>query len=390
MPKTRYLPVVLTNTARLTFAERQEYQKLGIMADELPTIYLNNRMEKTEYNSVLGLFLEKAERKKKEVLDEEVKQRRQVQSERPLVEPEYPFWGSSLRPLIDLNEKFNLTAAYGYTLKRVIAKHLSVRFGVPIYPIPMLLQHPHFPYLLAKPDFIAVFPNPETGELNQEVLVKCRTATSWKLDELKQAMPVEHELTARQELAVTNLEECIVAYLCDNNEGGLVLYRVSRDYSLESKIIQCAKAFWLKNVEREVLPMPSVLSSAAERDIALYAASRRQYHRPPEVLERGLVELAQQYADQKEVCNQKKKEYGEVDEKLKQLAFRLSPYMVGKEEATCGDIKMRWVQRKSRSFDAEGLALAYPDIYNRFVEEKRLPAFEVRVKKSAQDKKVAA
>ena len=212
MPKMRYLPVVLTNTARLTFAERQEYQKLGIMADELPTIYLNNRMEKTEYNSVLGLFLEKAERKKKEVLDEEVKQRRQVQSERPLVEPEYPFWGSSLRPVIDLNEKFNLTAAYGYTLKRVIAKHLSVRFGVPIYPIPMLLQHPHFPYLLAKPDFIAVFPNPETGELNQEVLVKCRTATSWKLDELKQAMPVEHELTARQELAVTNLEECIVAY----------------------------------------------------------------------------------------------------------------------------------------------------------------------------------
>lgn len=136
--------------------------------------------------------------------------------------------------------------------------------------------------------------------------------------------------------------------------------------------------------------MPSVLSSAAERDIALYAASRRQYHRPPEVLERGLVELAQQYADQKEVCNQKKKEYEEADEKLKQLAFRLSPYMVGKEEATCGDIKMRWVQRKSRSFDAEGLALAYPDIYNRFVEEKRLPAFEVRVKKSAQDKKVAA
>lgn len=65
MPKTRYLPVVLTNTARLTFAERQEYQKLGIMADELPTIYLNNRMEKTEYNSVLGLFLKKRSGRKK-------------------------------------------------------------------------------------------------------------------------------------------------------------------------------------------------------------------------------------------------------------------------------------------------------------------------------------
>ena len=60
MPKTQYQPVILTHTSRLTFEERLEYQKLGIMADELPTIYLNNRMEKTEYSSVLGLFLEKA------------------------------------------------------------------------------------------------------------------------------------------------------------------------------------------------------------------------------------------------------------------------------------------------------------------------------------------
>ena len=64
--------------------------------------------------------------------------------------------------------------------------------------------------------------------------------------------------------------------------------------------------------------------------------------------------------------------------------------MLGKDEAICGDVKMRWIQRKSRSFDAEGLALAYPDIYNRFVQEKNTPAFEVRVKKSAQGKKEAA
>ena len=59
MPRQRYEPVILADTSRLTFPERLEYQKLGIMADDLPTIYLNNRMEKTGYESVLGLFLEK-------------------------------------------------------------------------------------------------------------------------------------------------------------------------------------------------------------------------------------------------------------------------------------------------------------------------------------------
>ena len=390
MPKTQYQPVILTNTSRLTFEERLEYQKLGIMADELPTIYLNNRMEKTEYNSVLGLFLEKVARRTKEELDDAVERRQKEQPGRPPIEPELPIFGCPLRPVANLNEEFSLTAAYGYTLKRVMAKHLSLRFGAPVYPVPMLLQHPHFPYLLAKPDFVAVFPDPETGELSQKVLLKCRTASHWKEDALRQEMPVEHELSVRQELAVTNLDECIVAYLCDNNENSPLLYRVSRDYSLESKLIQCAKDFWIGNVEQGTVPMPAAPSNAAERDIALYAASRRQYHRPPELLERGMAELAQQYAEQKEVYNQKKKEYEAADEELKQLAFRLSPYMLGKEEAVWGDVKMRWIQRKSRSLDAEGLALAYPDIYNRFVQEKNTPAFEVRVKKTVQDRNDAA
>lgn len=60
--------------------------------------------------------------------------------------------------------------------------------------------------------------------------------------------------------------------------------------------------------------------------------------------------------------------------------------MLDREEALCGDVKMRWTQRKTRSVDMDGLALAYPDIYARFVREKVTPGFEVRLKKSAQTK----
>ena len=164
------------------------------------------------------------------------------------------------------------------------------------------------------------------------------------------------------------------------------LYRLDRDYGLETSIIQCAKSFWTENVEAGVLPLPAVPSDAAERDIALYAASRRQYRRPPILIEQGMPELVSAYTRQKGLCDQYKADLEEAKEQLKRLEFDLSAYMLDREEATCGDVKMRWTRRKTRSVDMDGLALAYPDIYARFVREKVTPGFEVRLKKSAQTK----
>lgn len=388
MPRLSYEPVPFADTSRLTFSERLEYQKLGIMADELPTIVLNNRMEKTEYNSVLGLFLEKAARRPKEELDAAVAKRLSEHPEREPTFPELYLFGADRRPVINVDEDFSLTTACGYTLKRIIAKYLSCRLGVPIYSVPLILQHPHYPYLLAKLDFVAVFPDPDTGELNRMVNVQCHTATHWKLAELQSKMPAEHELRCRQEMAVANLDESIVVYLCDNNEGGVVTYRVSRDYTAENSVIQCAKAFWNDTVEAELLPIPTVPSDAAERDIALYAQSRRQYRRPPEILERGMPELTQRYAEQKAVLDERKKLFEEARESLDAIELQLSAHMIGREESACGDVKMRWKKTKSRSTDLDGLALAYPDIYARFVREKVKPGFEVKLKKSAQKQEI--
>lgn len=388
MPKARYDAVPLVDTSRLTFSERLEYQKLGIMAEELPTIYQNDRMEEVEYNSVLGLFLEKTGRKTKEELDQEVEKRREEGPAYPPIEPEATLFGVSRRPVVDVNEDFQLTIAHSYTLKTVLAKYLSARFGVPIYRNTLILQHPHHPFLMARPDFIALFPDPETGELDRQVLVKCKTASHWKLEEIKNQVPAEHELLCRCEMAVANIDEAILAFLCDNNEGGVVLYRLDRDHGVENSIIQCAKRFWTENVEAGVLPLPAVPSDAAERDIALYAASRRQYRRPPEILERGMPELTAAYIQQKDLYDRYKADLEEAKERLKRLEFDLSAYMLDRKEALCGDVKMRWIQRKTRSVDMDGLALAYPDIYARFVREKVTPGFEVRLKKSAQTKEV--
>ncbi len=372
MPRARYDAIPFVDTSKLTFSERLEYQKLGIMAEELPTIYQNDRMEEVEYNSVLGLFLEKTGRKSKEELDREVEQRREEKPAYPPEEPETSLFGASCRPVVDVNEDFQLAVAHSYTLKMVLAKYLSVRFGVPVYRNTLILQHPHHPFLMARPDFIALFPDPETGELDRRVLVKCKAISHWRLEEVKAQVPAEHELLCRCEMAVANIDEAILAYLCDNNAGGVVLYRLDRDYGVESSVTQCAKRFWTENVEAGVLPLPTVPSDA--------------YRRPPELIERGMPELVSAYIRQKALCDQHKTDLEEAKEQLKRLEFGLSTHMIGREEALCGDVKMRWTQRKSRSVDMDGLALAYPDIYARFVREKVTPGFEVKLKKSAQMK----
>ena len=384
MPSARYDAIPFVDTSKLTFSERQEYQKLGIMAEELPTIYQNDQREEVEYDSVLGLFLEKTGRKSREELDREVEQRREEKPLYPPIEPEATLFGASRRPVVDVNKDFQLTIAHSYTLKMVLAKYLSVRLGVPIYKNTLILQHPHHPFLMARPDFIALFPDPETGELSRRVLVKCKAVSHWKQEEIEVQAPAEHELLCRCKMAVTNIDEAILAYLCDNNEGGVILYRLDRDYGMENRIIQCAKGFWTENVEVGVLPLPAVPSDAAERDIALYAASCRQYRRPPELIQQGMPELVSDYSRQKTLYDQYKADMEAAKEQLKRLEFDLSTHMIDRDEARCGDVKLPWTRRKTRSVDMDGLAMAYPDIYARFVREKVTPGFEVRLKKSAQ------
>ena len=64
--------------------------------------------------------------------------------------------------------------------------------------------------------------------------------------------------------------------------------------------------------------------------------------------------------------------------------------MLDDAEGQCGDVKMRWTSRKTRSVDIDGLAAAYPDIYARFVTEKVRPGFEVKLKKPAKKKEQEA
>jgi len=383
VPKKAYEPTQLVDTSRLLYDERQEYRKLGLGQNDAATIFLNDTMEKAGYNSVLGLFLEKVSRSSLEDLNTMVEKRIAEKPERELTVPDLPLFGVNRRPLINFDEDYNLTSGHGYALNTVMAKYLSCRLGVPVYKIPAILQHPQYPFMITSLDFVAVFCNPETGEFDRPVNIQCRTATHWKLDELKGQIPAAHDISCRHQMCVANLDETIIIYLCDNNEDGVVLYKVPRNEDMENKLIQMEKGFWSNHVEAEILPFPRLPSDAAERDIALYAKARLQYHKPPNILERGMPELIKEYAEYKRFADERKQAYEAAKKNLGDISFRLSQFMLDRPEAICGDVKMKWRQYKSRSLDHEALELAYPDIYNQFVTEKVKTGFEVRLKKTS-------
>ena len=376
--KQSYEPIPFVDASNLTREEWLEYRKHGIGASDIPVIF-----EKAEYNSVLGLFLEKVSRRPKEELDRKVVQRLAA-NRAELIDPELILFGEKRRPVIDPGVAFNLTTEYGHALEIVMGKYLSTRLGVPVYKIPAILQHPHYPFMFANLDFVAVFPDLATGELCNVVNVQCKTATHWKLDEIKEQIPPAHELQCRHEMCVANLDETIIIYLCDNNEGGVVSYRIPRDYTVENSIIQCVKGFWLGHVEKEILPLPSVATNTAMRDIALYATSRKQSYRAPEILERGMPELVQRYVQWKELCEDRKEAFEQAKDGLAAAALQLTPFLLDRPEAVCGDIKMSWRQRTTRSVDHDGLKLAYPELYARFVTESVHTNFDVDWKKSAR------
>lgn len=108
------------------------------------------------------------------------------------------------------------------------------------------------------------------------------------------------------------------------------------------------------------------------------------------MIKRGMAELAAAYESQKEVCDHYKTAFEEAKEGLAQIEHQLSALMLDDAEGQCGDVKMRWTSRKTRSVDMDGLAAAYPDIYARFVTEKVKPGFEVKLKKPAAKKEQEA
>jgi predicted phage-related endonuclease len=369
--------------AGLTHSEWQEYRKHGFGASDLPVV-----MEQSEYKSVLALFQEKVSRRPKEELDLMVVERKQREAAEG---PPPPPMFDTQELIIDPGAEFNLPAECGRALEPVIGKYLSVKMGVPVYKDTMMYQHPHYPFLLVNLDYMAICPDPATGELNRRVIVECKTVTHWKEDDVAFGPLYPHIIQCRAQMAVMNADEAIIAYLCDNNDGSFYAYRIYRDYGIESELIQRAKNLWMNHIAKEILPIPTVSSKAAWRELADYAYSDRRYELSQDLSEERLSELAQRYIAAKAAADERGSEFDDSKTTLEELQLQLVPFLLSQKEVVCGDLTLRWRQKSSRSVDYDSFKLAHPLLYAKYVTEKTNTSFEAKVRKGAlQEFKEAA
>lgn len=378
-----YRPEPFVDTDGLTREEWLEYRKHGIGASDLPVL-----MEASEYKSVLALFEEKVSRKPLEELHQEVQLRLKTDQENVPAKT-ILCEGKFGDPIIDPNAYFNLTTEVGHALELVIAKYLSVATGFPVYRDTILYRHPAYPFLLVDLDFFMVAADPHTGEMRL-IVIECKTASYWKKDDWADGIPYAYEMQCRQAMCVLNVNEALIICLFDNNENGIATYRIVRDYGIEANLILVAKSFWVGNVEKKILPFPTIPTKAAKRELAAYAKQQEKHKPLPHLFEKGLAELANEYESLKAEADIRKEAYDAAKEALDAVELQLSTFMLRHDEARCGDLKLRWTQRRTRSMDYGSFKLAYPCLYARFVQENTSLGFEVKQMNTGKNKKEAA
>ena len=373
MPNEQYEPIPFVDTAGLTREEWLEYRKHGFGASDMSVV-----MEQSEYKSVLALFHEKVSRRPIGELKNTVALRKARELEEGPPPP--PMFGNQ-EVVIDPGAEFNLPAECGRALEPVIGKYLSVKMGVPVYKDTMMYQHPHYPFLLVSLDYMAICPDPLTGDLNRRVIVECKTVTHWKEDDVAFGPLYHHIIQCRAEMCVMNADEAIIVYLCDNNDGSFYAYRIYRDYGIEAELIQRAKNLWMNHIAKEILPIPTVSSKTAWRELADYAYSDRRYELPQDLSEQRLSELAQRYIEAKAAADNQGSAFDDSKATLEELQLQLVPFLLSQKEVVCGDLTLRWRQKSSRSMDYNAFKLAHPLLYAKYVTEKTNTSFEAKVRK---------
>jgi predicted phage-related endonuclease len=335
-------------------------------------------MEQSEYKSVLALFQEKVSRRPKEELDLMVAERKAKEAKEGPPPP--PLFGSQ-EVIIDPNTVFNLAAECGLALEPVIGKYLSCKMGVPVYKDKTMYQHPHYPFMLVTLDYMAICPDPATGELNRRVIVECKTVTHWKENDVSFGPLYPHIIQCRAQMAVMNADEAIIVYLCDNNDSSFYAYRIYRDYGVEAELIGRAKDLWMNHIAKEILPIPTVSTKAAWRELGEYAYSNQRYELSNDLSEQRLSELAHRYIEVKAAADNCGNAFDNSKAELEELQLQLVPFLLSQKEVVCGDLTLRWRQKSSRSMDYDSFKLAHPLLYAKYVTEKTNTSFEAKVRK---------
>ena len=275
---------------------------------------------------------------------------------------------------VDKNTQFIFD--YGHAMEEPIANYFAATHNVKVWNDTIMYRHPYYPWMIADLDRRAEMFN-EDGT-SYDALIEIKTASFKKKEQWEGSHVPEYYVSQlRHYMAVMNID---TTYICchfgGNTADEMVFRRVKRIKSIEEMMCDVVKNFWLNNVLPLNPPVPNG-SGEVQADVSYYYAKMADVDRPQIALPQSVKGVIERIMDLKEQVAQIKSKTGALgkleDEIL--LNQQILKDMLGETtEGVCDcdgkTFYMVTYKPNSRaSVDKEGLKIAYPDIYDRYVKE---------------------
>lgn len=250
---------------------------------------------------------------------------------------------------------------WGNVLEDVIAKEFAERNQVRVRRRNAMLQHPHYPFMIANLDRIAHL---DDGPAVLEIKTTAeRHRGQWVGPKGEELVPDWYAIQVQHQLAVTGYEMAYVAVLIGGQE-----YQertIERDDELIEALIQIEERFWNEHVLTATPPPPS-RSQDAEVVAKLYPGGKPE----PITLPDEALQLIEGYERWSEI----EREARDTKEALK---ARIQALMGDHEIAEVGGRKVRWTTYETTRFNSGALRAAHPEIYQEFAEKRTVRRFSV-------------
>lgn len=297
--------------------------------------------------------------------------------------------------------------AYGHATEPLIAELFARKFKARIINETGMFKHPHYDFIRANLDRLAILP---TGEL---VILECKSSNPFSESAWAKGVPVYYEWQGRQYLCVINqilanaglpeIKKIYYSCLYGNTEENAVFRKVEVDKEIENKMLECEKDFWQNHVIPKILPLFNgsgkkfkEMNISYRMELSELASINTNNVIQAEETENHLDSIAQNTYDQlimkKAEIKAMKQKIEAVNEDVNRLEGELFAALHGQDSGILpSGITVSLTTKSTRSTDFELMKEVYPEVYAECVTEGRSsPSLSFKKPSRSTSKKKAA
>ncbi len=239
-------------------------------------------------------------------------------------------------------------------LKNYIATLFTLKSGKRVRRSNALLQHPHYPWMVAAID---------RSVIGENSFLECKSLTSNQARDWRKELPLWIILQMQHKLVVTGASHCYIAALTGNTE--LIVHSLSRSERLITALIDKGSHFW-QLVQQQQLPVPNG-SQATEQAINRLFPLANNYEK---------IDLPE-YAGLLTGYDKLVKQHKKLSKKIAVITQKLKMRMGQASSAYIGNRRVDWRNVHKQTLQTQRLKQEMPDIYEKYLLSKTERIFKI-------------